>query len=129
MSERVFNFNPGPSTLPLEVLEEAQKELLNYQNTGMSVMELSHRSKEFQAIVHETEALIKELLALGDNYRVLFLQGGASLQFSMIPTNFLSEGKEANYIITGSFAKKAYEEAVKLGATHVAATTKDVNHT
>ena len=129
MSERVFNFNPGPSTIPLEVLEEAQSELLNYKNTGMSVMEISHRSKEFQAIVQEAEAQIKGLLGLGDDYRVLFLQGGASMQFSMIPTNFLAEGSVANYVVTGSFAKKSYEEAVKIGQTHIAGSTKDVNHT
>lgn len=125
---RVFNFNPGPSTLPLAVLDEAQQDLLNYNNTGMSVMELSHRSKDFEAIVHEAEANIKDLLNLGDNYRVLFLQGGASTQFHMIPMNFLTEGTEANYVITGSFADKAYKEAKKLGATHVAFNTKETGH-
>jgi phosphoserine aminotransferase len=124
MSERVYNFNPGPSTLPLPVLQQAQKELLNYQGTGMSVMELSHRSKEFENIVHDAESLFKELIGVGENYRVLFLQGGASLQFSMVPINFLPEGKTADYIITGSFAEKAYKEAKKIGTTHVAASTE-----
>lgn len=124
MSERVYNFNPGPSTLPLPVLQQAQKELLNYQGTGMSVMELSHRSKEFENIVHDAESLFKELTGVGENYRVLFLQGGASLQFSMVPINFLPEGKTADYIITGSFAEKAYKEAKKIGMTHVAASTE-----
>ena len=128
MSERVFNFNPGPSTLPLEVLKEAQKDLLNYANTGMSVMEVSHRSKEFQAIVQEAEEQIKELLGLGDDHRVLFLHGGASTQFSMIPQNFLTEDTVANYIVSGSFAQKAYKESVKVGQTHLAGSTKDVNH-
>ena len=125
---RVFNFNPGPATLPTSVLEQAQAELLDYRGTGMSVMELSHRSKEFEAIVHQAEASVKELLGLGDNYRVLFLQGGASTQFSMIPTCFLTSDTQANYVITGSFAEKAYKEAKKLGATHVAASTKEDNH-
>ncbi len=125
---RVFNFNPGPATLPISVLEQAQAELLDYRGTGMSVMELSHRSKEFEAIVHQAESSVKELLGLGDNYRVLFLQGGASTQFSMIPTCFLTSDTQANYVITGSFAEKAYKEAKKLGATHVAASTKEDNH-
>lgn len=126
--ERVFNFNPGPATLPLPVLEKAQQEMPNYKGTGMSVMEISHRSKEFEAIVNETASLFKELLAIPENYKVLFLQGGASTQFFMVPSNFLPEGETADYIITGSFADKAYKEAVKLGKTHIAATTKDTNH-
>ena len=128
MTQRVYNFNPGPSTIPLEVLEEAQRDLLNYAGTGMSVMEISHRSKEFQAIITEAEDLAKELLGLGDNYRVLFLQGGASLQFSMVPLNFLHEGETADYILTGSFAEKAYKEAVKIGNVHVAASSKETNY-
>lgn len=128
MSKRVYNFNPGPATLPLEVLEEAQRDLLNYADTGMSVMEISHRSKEFDAIIVEAESIIKELLHLGDNYRVLFLQGGASTQFSMVPINFLREGQTADYILTGSFAEKAYKEAVKIGNVHVAASSKETNY-
>ena len=106
MERRVFNFNPGPATLPLPVLEQAQAELLNYQNTGMSVMEMSHRSKDFEEIVFTTEALFKEISGVGDDYRVLFLQGGASQQFALIPLNFLSADKTAAYAITGNFAKK-----------------------
>jgi phosphoserine aminotransferase len=127
MQDRVYNFNPGPSTLPLSVLEQAQSELLNYKGTGMSVMEISHRSKEFEAIIHRTETLIKELSGVGDNYRVLFIQGGASMQFDMIPMNFLPDDKIADYIITGVFAEKAYKEAKKMGAVNVAATTEAEN--
>lgn len=125
--ERVFNFNPGPANLPLAVLEEAAQELTNYSGTGMSVMEISHRSKEFEAIINETESLFKELLNISDDYKVLFLQGGASSQFYMVPLNFLTNGKTADYIITGSFAEKAYKEAVKIGQVNVAATTKETN--
>jgi phosphoserine aminotransferase len=127
MSERVFNFNPGPAMLPLPILEEAQKELLNYKGTGMSVMELSHRSKQFEEIILGAEALLKELLSVPDNYRVLFIGMGATGQFDMVPMNYLTEGKIANYIVTGSFANKAYKEAVKIGETHVAGYTKDDN--
>ncbi|RQD72944.1 MAG: 3-phosphoserine/phosphohydroxythreonine transaminase [Candidatus Syntrophonatronum acetioxidans] len=125
--KRVFNFNPGPATLPLEVLEEAQKELTNYKDTGMSVMEISHRSKEFEEIIEQAETNLKDLLKIPDNYRVLFLQGGASTQFFMIPMNYLREGETADYILTGSFAEKAYKEAVKIGKVNVAGTTKDSN--
>lgn len=125
MSDRVYNFNPGPATLPLEVLKTAQNELLNYRGTGMSVMEISHRSKEFEEIVQQAEALFLELAGLKDDYRVLFLQGGASLQFAMIPLNYLLPGKTADYLVTGSFAKKALAEAAKLGNTRVAASGED----
>lgn len=128
MTERVYNFNPGPATLPLTVLEQVQNELTSYRETGMSILEMSHRSKEVSAIVTETEALLKELLSLPEDYRVLFLQGGASTQFSMVPLNFLPEGSTADYILTGSFAEKAYKEAAKLGNTHVAASTKDAGY-
>lgn len=126
--ERVFNFNPGPSTLPLPVLEKAQGELLNYKGTGMSVMEMSHRSKEFEAIAHSAEALFKELAGVGEDYRVLFLQGGASLQFNMIPLNFLTSGKTADYVVTGSFAEKAWKEAKKTGSANAAASTEQENY-
>ncbi|MCE5287291.1 MAG: 3-phosphoserine/phosphohydroxythreonine transaminase [Pelosinus sp.] len=125
MTDRIFNFNPGPAVLPLEVLEEAQKELLNFQNTGMSVLEISHRSKPFIAVSSEAEANLKELLGVGDNYKVLFLQGGASTQFSMIPMNFLPKGRTADYVVTGSFADKAHKEAAIIGNTHIAASSKD----
>lgn len=128
MDYRVFNFNPGPSTLPLPILQKAQAEMLNYQGTGMSVMEISHRSKEFEAIIYGAEALFKKLAGIGDEYRVLFLQGGASFQFDMIPLNFLCEGQTADYVITGSFAQKAYEEARKIGAANAAASTEEENY-
>jgi len=126
--ERVFNFNPGPATLPLPVLEEAQQELTNYRKTGMSVMEISHRSKEFEEIIADAEANLKELLGINDSHRVLFLQGGASTQFFMVPFNFLKEGETADYILTGSFAEKAYKEAIKLGNIHTASSTKESNY-
>lgn len=125
MTKRVYNFNPGPATLPLEVLEQAQRELLSYQDTGMSILEMSHRSKPYESIHKEAEASLKDMLGVGDNYRVLFLQGGASSQFSMIPMNFLPAGRTADYIITGSFAEKAWQEAKLIGSTHVAASTAD----
>lgn len=125
---RVYNFNPGPATLPLPVLEQVQQELLDYQGLGMSVLEISHRSKEYEAINSEAEARIKRLLGVGDDYRVLFLQGGASLQFAMLPLNFLGTGQVANYILTGSWSEKALEEATKLGATHVAASTREEHY-
>lgn len=127
MSERVYNFSPGPAVLPLSVLEEAQKELLNYKGTGMSILESSHRAKPFGEVIHSAEALLKELLNVPDNYRVLFIGMGATGQFDMVPMNFLTEGKTADYIITGSFASKAYKEAAKIGNANVAGTTKDDN--
>ncbi len=128
MTDRVFNFNPGPATLPLEPLEEAQNEFLNFNHTGMSVLEISHRSKDFEGLVLEAEALMKELMGLSDDFRVLFLQGGASLQFAMIPFNFLPAGKTADYVVTGSFASKALKEAALLGNTHIAYSTKEEGH-
>lgn len=128
MSNRVFNFNAGPATLPLSVLEEAQREFLNYQDCGMSILEISHRSKPYEAINAEAEALFKELLGLDSQYRVLFLQGGASTQFAMIPMNFLAPGQTADYVVGGSWAEKALQEAAKLGNTHIAANTKATNH-
>jgi phosphoserine aminotransferase len=118
---RVYNFNPGPAALPLEVLQEAQAELLDYRGTGMSVMEISHRSKEFEAIIQGAEADLRELLGIPVNYKVMFLQGGASLQFAMIPMNFRPAGASADYIVTGTWSKTAAKEAAKLGTTHNAA--------
>ncbi len=126
---RVYNFNPGPATLPLPVLEQAQQELLDYQGQGMSVMEISHRSKPYEAINSEAEARIKRLCGLADDYRVLFLQGGASLQFAMVPLNFLHGAAVGNYVLTGSWSEKALGEAVKIGATHVAASTREEHYT
>lgn len=120
-----YNFNAGPAILPRVVLKEAQRDMLNFNGTGMSVLEISHRSKDFEAVVLEAEALARELLAAPDGYRVLFLQGGASLQFAMIPMNVLPKGRIADYVLTGSWSEKAQGEADKIGATHVAASGKD----
>ncbi len=125
--KRAHNFNAGPAGLPLEVMQLAQAELLDYKGSGMSVVEMSHRSKEFDAMINETEANIRELLNVPSNYKVIFMQGGASLQFSMIPMNFRAEGASADYIVTGTWSKKALAEAEKLGASRVAATSKDTN--
>ncbi len=118
---RVFNFNPGPAALPLEVLEQAQSEMLDYCGTGMSVMEISHRSKEFESIIQTAEADLRELLGIPANYKVMFLQGGASLQFAMVPMNLRPAGSSADYIVTGTWSKTAFKEASKLGTTHAAA--------
>ncbi len=128
MTERIFNFNAGPATLPLTVLEEAQSELLNFKDTGMSIMENSHRTKEYEAINSEAEALIKELLGVPENYRVLFLQGGASTQFAAVPMNLVSSDSHADYILTGVWAEKARDEASKFIKTNVAASTKPENY-
>jgi len=123
MSEikRVFNFNPGPAALPLEVLQQAQAEMLDFKGTGMSVMEISHRSKEFEAVIQTAEADLRELLGVPSNYKVMFLQGGASLQFAMLPMNLRPAGASADYIVTGTWSKTAIKEAKKLGATRAAA--------
>ncbi len=127
--ERVFNFNPGPGTLPLPVLEEAQRDFLNYRGTGMSIMESSHRAKEYEEVNDEAEALVKELLGVPAEYRVLFIQGGASTQFAMVPLNYLPDGAVADYILTGSWAEKAYQEVGKIGKqAHVAASTQENNY-
>lgn len=112
----IYNFSAGPAVLPQEVLKKAQAEFLDYSNSGMSVMELSHRSKEFDDIIKSAESLLRELMAIPDNYKVLFLQGGASTQFSMLPLN-LALNKKAYYVVAGSWGKKAYTEAVKLSKT------------
>ncbi len=122
--ERVYNFSSGPATLPLQVLKKAQKELTAYENAGMSVMEMSHRSEEFEQIIDEAEMLLRELMDIPNNYKVLFLQGGASLQFSMVPLNLLTKNKKADYIHTGSWSKKAITEAKKLGNVRIAATSE-----
>ena len=125
MTERIFNFSAGPAVLPLPVLEEAQRDLLALPGLGMSVMEVSHRSKTFEEIVKQAEAGIRELLRIPENYHVLFLQGGASLQFSMVPLNFLPHDGSADYLLTGSWGKKALKEAKKSGTINVAATMAD----
>ncbi len=127
MSDRVFNFNPGPATLPLPVIQEAQRELLNFKNTGMSILEVSHRGKEYEEVQNETESLLKELIGAPGDYRVLFMGGGASAQFAFVPMNLLTPGSYADYIISGSFAEKAYEEAARVGKVNIAASTKGTN--
>lgn len=113
----VYNFSAGPAVLPKPVLEQAQKEMLDYRGSGMSVMELSHRSSEFDEIIKAAELRLRELMAIPDNYKVLFLQGGGSLQFSMIPLNLAQNNQKAYYLVGGSWGKKAYTEAVKLAKT------------
>ncbi len=127
--ERVYNFSAGPSALPLEVLEKAGKEMTNYGDAGMSVMEMSHRSKDFDNIIKEAEALFRELMNVPDNYKVLFLQGGGSTQFAMIPLNLLRNSKKADYIVTGQWAKKAMTEAKKFGDIKVVATSEPDTYT
>ena len=124
MTKRVFNFNPGPAVLPLEVLETAQAELLDFKGTGMSVMEISHRSKEFEAVIQTAEADLRELLGIPANYKIMFLQGGASLQFAMLPMNLRAAGASADYIVTGTWSKTAFKEASKLGTTRMDANTE-----
>jgi phosphoserine aminotransferase len=124
MTHRVFNFNAGPGALPLEVLEQAQAELLDFKGTGMSVMEMSHRSKEFEAVIQGAEADLRTLLGIPANYKVLFQQGGASLQFTMLPMNLLPAGASADYIITGVWGKTAIKEAQKIGKVRTAANTE-----
>jgi len=125
MTERIFNFSAGPAVLPVPVLEEAQRDLLSLPGVGMSVMEISHRSKTFDEIIGGAEAGMRELLSIPSNYHILFLQGGASLQFSMVPMNFLPADGSADYVITGSWGKKALKEAKKVGSVNVAATMAD----
>ncbi len=121
---RVYNFSAGPAVLPEEVLKEAAEEMLDYNGTGMSVMEMSHRSGAFEAIIQDAEADLRGLMGIPDNYKVLFLQGGASLQFAMIPQNLMKHGV-ADYIITGQWSKKAYQEAQKYGKAVAVASSAD----
>ena len=122
---RVYNFSAGPAVLPEEVLKEAAEEMLDYRGCGMSVMEMSHRSKEFDDIIKSAEALFRELLHIPDNYKVLFLQGGASTQFSAIPLNLMNGSGKADYVITGQWANKAAKEAARYGEVNVVASSKD----
>lgn len=129
MEKRVYNFNPGPAALPLPVLERMQKELLNFRGTGMSILEMSHRSKEFEAVLDDAISRIKRLLKLDDRFEVLFLQGGASLQFCMVPMNFEIPGKPVDYIDTGSWASKAIKEAqIQRKNVRIVASSKDKNY-
>ena len=125
MTERIYNFSAGPAVLPLEVLEKAQSELLSLNGIGMSVMEISHRSKHFAPVLEGAENGIRELLNVPENYRILFLQGGASLQFSMIPLNFLGKNETADYIVTGAWGVKAVKEAQKCGNVNTIYSTAD----
>ena len=122
---RVYNFSAGPSMLPEDVLKTAAAEMLEYGTTGQSVMEMSHRSKEYQAIFDEAEANLREIMNIPDNYTVLFLQGGASTQFAMVPFNLMNKNKRADYIITGQWAKKAYKEAARYGNARAIASSED----
>ena len=125
---RVYNFAAGPSTLPLPVLEEVQRDLLDFNGTGMSITEMSHRGKPFMAVNAEANALLRELMNIPDDYSVLFVQGGASQQFAAVPLNLLQKGK-ADYILTGNFATKAYEEGLKYGDMAIAGSSKEDNFT
>lgn len=125
MPDRIYNFSPGPATLPQEVLAQAAKDIINYNDKGIGLIELSHRSKEFMAVAEKTETLLRELLNVQDNYKVLFLQGGASTQFAMIPMNLLGPGKKATYLNTGTWAKKAIKEANIIAGADVAYSSED----
>ncbi|MCI5144204.1 MAG: 3-phosphoserine/phosphohydroxythreonine transaminase [Candidatus Electrothrix sp. AR3] len=127
MPDRIYNFSPGPATLPYSVLEEAAKDIVNFNDKGIGLIEMSHRSKEFMAVTDEAEALVRELLEVPDNYKVLFVQGGASSQFFMIPMNLLGEGKKATYLNTGTWTKKAIKEAQLLGNIDVAYSSEEAS--
>ena len=122
---RVYNFSAGPSMLPESVLRRAADEMLDYHGCGQSVMEMSHRSKEYQGIIDSTESLLREVMGIPDNYKVLFLQGGASSQFAMIPMNLMTKSGKADFVLTGQWATKAYQEASRYGEAHVVASSKD----
>lgn len=127
--QRVFNFAAGPATMPLEVLEQAQKDLTNYKDVGMSVMEMSHRGNDYEKIHNHAKETLKELLKLDDDKEILFLQGGASTQFTMIPMNLLEKDDKASYLISGSWAKKAYNEAKLLANPEIISSSEDDNFT
>ena len=127
--QRVYNFSAGPSMLPLEVLERAGAEITNYRGSGMSVMEMSHRSKVYDKIFQDTRDRFRKLFKVPDNYHILFLQGGASLQFSMVPMNLMGLTGKADYAVTGNFSNIAYKEARKYGTVNLAASSEDQNHT
>jgi phosphoserine aminotransferase len=127
MPDRIFNFSAGPAVLPVEVLEQAARDIVNFNNKGIGLIEMSHRSKDFIAVAEETEALLREILGVPDNFKVLFLQGGASLQFAMVPMNFLGPGKKGAYLNTGVWSKKAIKEAKLFGEVQVAYTSEGSN--
>ena len=126
---RVYNFSAGPSMLPLPVLERASAELVCYGESGMSVMEMSHRSSDFEPIIADAEKLLRRIMDIPDNYKVLFMQGGASTQFAAVPLNLLTGSDKADYVVTGQFAKKAADEAKKYGDVKIAASSADKNFT
>ena len=125
--ERVYNFSAGPSMLPIEVLNRAANEMLCYGDSGMSVMEMSHRSPVYDEIIKDAERLLRKIMNIPDNYKVLFLQGGASTQFAAVPLNLMNKNKKADYVVSGQFSNKAYKEAQKYGDVVVAASSKDAN--
>lgn len=128
--KRVYNFSAGPSMLPLEVLEEAQRDLLDYDNSGMSITEMSHRTKTFDKVIQEAESLLRELMNIPDDYYVMFVQGGASQQFAQVAMNLCGKTGKADYAITGNFANKAYQEAVTMGIdAHIACSSKEAVYT
>jgi phosphoserine aminotransferase len=129
MTRDIIIFNPGPAMLPEPVLESTSKAVLNFANTGMSIMEISHRAKEFDALLADTEKKLHSVMGIPDTYKVLFLQGGATLQFAMVPINLLPAGKVADYVDTGYFASRAIKEAKLVGKVNVAASTKEINYT
>ncbi|NOU99965.1 3-phosphoserine/phosphohydroxythreonine transaminase [Paenibacillus planticolens] len=125
MGNRAYNFNAGPAALPLEVLQKAQEELVEFKGIGMSIMEISHRSAEYEQVHNETQQLLKQIFGIPDGYQVQFLQGGASSQFAMIPLNFLKPGKVGSYVLTGAWAEKAVQEASLFGEVAIAASSKE----
>ena len=129
MENRIYNLSAGPAILPVEVLLEAQKDFISYKGSGMNVMEMSHRGKIFDSIIKEAEADLRKLLGISDNFAILFLQGGATLQFSMVPLNLMPPKNKADYIVTGSWAEKAVKEGKRVGTVNIAATTKSENYT
>ena len=126
---RVFNFSAGPAVLPEEVLKEAAAEMLDYDGSGMSIMEMSHRTKTFDKVIQEAEADLREVMNIPDNYKVIFVQGGATTQFAAVPMNLMTKNRKAAYIETGNFSKKAYQEAKIFGDARVVASSKDKNYT
>lgn len=127
--KRVYNFSAGPSMLPEPVLRRAAEEMLDYQGSGQSVMEMSHRSKLYEGIIQSAESLLRSVMDIPDNYKVLFLQGGASTQFAMVPLNLMNRSKKADYVLTGQWATKAYKEAARYGQANVVASSKDKTFT
>jgi len=126
-TNRVYNFTAGPACLPLKVLETASREMTNYNNSGMSVMEMSHRSGVYEAIIGESQSLLREVMGIPDNYKVLFLQGGATLQFAGVPMNLMNGSGKADYVISGRFSKNAFDEALKYGDAKIIASSEDEN--